>query len=381
LLRKLFRRKRQGASERDVKNANAVGAINPPTQDTRAAINELSQVVRNDPEAVEIYLALGSLYRSQGEIERAIQIRNSLIVRSGLDPQLKARAFFELGRDFRRGGFLDRAEQAFNEARRIIGDTEDIHFEVARLQAERGHYLDAADSFGRLEQPLLRAHYLVRAARDAFAGNQDALGTKSLKAALRVFPGSIEAWMETVIQAYRAGAAAKTAANIVEALDLVEPDIRFVLFEGLLMEVSRADRAQNDGESQHDWVNACSVAELVEAFRPRLAAIEPDMLNHYYFAKMLLKNREIDEAKDWFEKALLLHPDFWLARLELFELSKPEQKFTPFFKEQLNFFMNRAREVSRFYCGKCGLKRDTLFFVCPRCKSWHSIKFRTDFSQ
>jgi lipopolysaccharide biosynthesis regulator YciM len=381
LFRKLFHRNRRGASEQDVRTANVIGAVSPPTQDTRAAINELSQVVRDDPEAVEIYLALGSLYRSQGEIERAIQIRNSLIVRSGLDPKLKARAFFELGRDFRRGGFLDRAEQAFNEARSIIGDNEEIHFEVARLQAERGHYRDAADSFGRLGQPLLRAHYLVRAAHDEYASGQESHGAKLLKYALRAFPGSVEAWLERIVQAYRNGSAAKMASAIVEAQALVEPGIRFVLFEGLLQEVARAERADDSGDQQHEWAEACSVADLVKVLRPKLEALEPDMLNHYYFGQMLLKNRDIDEAKDWFERALLLQPDFWLARLELFELSRSEQKLTPFFREQLTFFMDRAREVSRFYCGKCGLKRDTLFFVCPRCKSWHSIKFRTNFSQ
>ena len=90
-------------------------------QDTRAAIEELSQAVRNNPESVEIYLALGNLYRSQGEIERAIHIRNSLINRPGLDSALRARSYFELGRDFLRGGMLDKAREAFSLAAKLMG--------------------------------------------------------------------------------------------------------------------------------------------------------------------------------------------------------------------------------------------------------------------
>ena len=79
----------------------------PASRDTLAAIGELSRLVRDNPDLVEIYLALGNLYRAQGEIERAVHIRTSLMVRPGLEARVKARTLFELGRDYRRGG-LDR---------------------------------------------------------------------------------------------------------------------------------------------------------------------------------------------------------------------------------------------------------------------------------
>ena len=54
-------------------------------RDTLAAIRALNQEVRNDPNGVETYLALGNLYRSRGDLERAIQIRNGFIVRPALE--------------------------------------------------------------------------------------------------------------------------------------------------------------------------------------------------------------------------------------------------------------------------------------------------------
>jgi len=380
---KLFNRKKGLKHDHNLRAAqNPVGGEAPPIQDTRAAIEELSQVVKNDPEAVEIYLALGSLYRSQGEIERAIQIRNSLIVRPGLEREFKARAYFELGRDFRRAGFLDRAESAFLEARSYGHDSTAIHYEMARLSAERGFFEKAAESYGQLDLPLLQAHYLVRLAMDCFEEGSDSQGHRALRHAIRAYPGAVEAWLEQLIQAYKNGNAKKLADILKDALQKVEPGLRFVLLEGVLQLLVRADREKANAENDAtQWAKACSDRDVVSMIMPVIESQDPDVLLLYYGAAFLLRIDDLENAKAWLEKALVLQPDFWLARLELFELSKDDQTLTPFFKEQLSFFMGRARKVRRFFCRRCGLKRDQIFFNCPRCHSWHSIAFRTDFSQ
>lgn len=378
-----FNRKKSDGHEQHLKaTRQAGGGETLPVQDTRAAIEELSQVVKNDPEAVEIYLALGSLYRSQGEIERAIQIRNSLIVRPGLDRQFKARAYFELGRDFRRGGFLDRAEKAFEEARSYGHDPTAIHHEMARLAAERGNYEKAADSYGQLGQPLPQANNLVRLAMDYFDEGENSKAHRALRHAIRAYPGAVEAWVEQIVQTYKSGSARKMADILKDGLDNVAPELRFVLLEGLVQAMVKAEReASQPLKDDAQWKGACSDKEVADAVLPMLETQEPDVLLLYYGAVFLLRINEIEDAKAWLEKALVLEPGFWLARLELFELSQNEQSLTPFFKEQLSFFMGHARNLRRFYCRRCGLKRDQLFFNCPRCRSWHSIAFRKDFSQ
>lgn len=240
---KLFNRKKAPTFDENLKAARAAGGgQTPPVEDTRAAIEELSSVVKNDPEAVEIYLALGSLYRSQGEIERAIQIRNSLIVRPGLEREFQARAWFELGRDFRRAGLLDRAEKAFTEARSLGYGHTAIHQEMARLSAERGSYEKAAESYGQLNLPLPQAHYLVRLAQDRFEEGNNSQAHRALRHAIRAYPGSVEAWLEQIVQAYKVGNHGKIADIIRQALEHVEPDLRFVLFEGLLHTVIKAEK-------------------------------------------------------------------------------------------------------------------------------------------
>jgi len=377
----LFNRKKAQSALFD-RTRLAGGGESPPVQDTRAAIEELSKVVQNDPEAVEIYLALGSLYRSQGEIERAIQIRNSLIVRPGLDREFKARAWFELGRDFRRAGFLDRAEKAFHEARSLGQDPISIHREMARLTAERGDFEKAAESYGQLDLPLPQAHFLVRLAKDRFAEGNASQGNRALRHAIRAYSGSVEAWLEQMTQAYKAGNANRIGDTLGLALDRVAPELRFVLFEGLLLALVQAERARvNAFGEETEWSRACPEEKVVEVVVPIIESQEPDVLLLYYGAMLMLRVDDTDNARSWLEKALMLNADFWQARLELFDLSRADQTLTPFFKEQLSFFLGRARQVRRFFCRHCGLKRDQIFFNCPRCHSWHSIAFRTDITE
>lgn len=348
-------------------------------QDTRAAIEELSQAVRNNPESVEIYLALGNLYRSQGEIERAIHIRNSLIARPGLDPVLKARSQFELGRDFRRGGMLDRSRQAFEDASLVLGRSEEIELELARLAADSGEFERAAEHYGRMNRALAQAHFLARQAGEHFRLGESALGEKFIKQALEVFPASPEAWLASVVQATLAGDTGQLSESLRSACANIPPPQRFLLLEGLLEALSAA-RVDNGGGSGAPALPPAQITALVQASVQTLATFPPDTLLCYYCAKLSLFEADLDNAKHWLEKALVLNADFWLARLELVSLVLTNQDLTHFLRDQMAYFISHARKSKRFVCQSCGFRWDKTFFVCPRCRSWHSILFRQEFS-
>lgn len=390
MLRKLFRSRKSSETDRLPDLTQPEGRFDPAASlDTKAAIDELSKVVRNNSEVVEIYLALGSLYRAQGEIERAIQIRNNIIVRPGLAPEFKARAYFELGRDFRRGGFLDRAAQALTEAERLGGRTAGLLLERARLAAQGNDFALAARLYGELEFPPAQAHYLVRLSQEERRGGSNSAAERSLRQALKAYSGSVEAWLERLIQLHDKDDADLFGKALREALDSVPSEMRFAVLEGLREHV-RQWRASNlppcdedggaDGEcdpAKKPHSGGLDDDELKGEILPVLDERQPDAMLSYYGAMLLLTGGYHAVARAWLERALSLEPEFWLARLELFSLARQDQTLTPFFQDQLDYFIDKARNVKRFVCKRCGLKRDTLFFVCPRCKSWHSITFRS----
>lgn len=81
------------------------------------AIEAFIEVVKVDPETVDLHFALGSLFRRRGETERAIRMHKNLLERSDLAAEQRRQALFELGEDYLKAGLLDRAEEAFLKLR------------------------------------------------------------------------------------------------------------------------------------------------------------------------------------------------------------------------------------------------------------------------
>ncbi len=77
------------------------------------AIESFIEVVKVDPQTIDLHFALGSLFRRQGEIDRAIRMHQNLLDRSDLAADKRQAATFELAQDFHRAGLLDRAEEMF----------------------------------------------------------------------------------------------------------------------------------------------------------------------------------------------------------------------------------------------------------------------------
>src|SRR5690349_4067394 len=83
------------------------------------AIDELSQAARAAGDPLEIHLILGNLYREKGQVGRAIQEHQALLQRPKLRRLEHANVLLCLGLDYRSGGFVDRAIEAFNEVLRL----------------------------------------------------------------------------------------------------------------------------------------------------------------------------------------------------------------------------------------------------------------------
>src|SRR5437899_11076720 len=82
------------------------------------AIEAFIEVVKVDPETVELHFALGSLFRRRGETERAIRMHRNLLERPDLGGEQRLHAMVELGQDYLKAGLLDRAEEMFLKLKR-----------------------------------------------------------------------------------------------------------------------------------------------------------------------------------------------------------------------------------------------------------------------
>lgn len=118
--------------------------------DPERAEQALAAVVQQDSTQIEVYLALGQLYRRRGEIGRAIRIHQNLLLRSDLAWEDRERALRGLARDFRKGGFLQRALSAYEELRDHRPRDPEALSALARLRADVRDFDAAFDAQRRL---------------------------------------------------------------------------------------------------------------------------------------------------------------------------------------------------------------------------------------
>ena len=135
---KLFDRRRARQSPHFILGLNHLVG-----QQIDLAIDELEKAAQVDPAALEIRLVLGNLYREKGQVGRAIQEHQSLLQRPRLRPLEHANVLLCLGLDYRKGGFVDRAVEAFSEVLRLDPTNEAALLNLEKLQEDQHQWHEA----------------------------------------------------------------------------------------------------------------------------------------------------------------------------------------------------------------------------------------------
>lgn len=93
------------------------------------AVDLFLDMLKEDSSAFEAHLTLGNLFRSRGEVERAIRIHQSLVESASLSFEQRLLATQQLGRDYMAAGVYDRAENMFLQL------TDEVDFKNSAYQS------------------------------------------------------------------------------------------------------------------------------------------------------------------------------------------------------------------------------------------------------
>ena len=121
------------------------------------AIEAFIEVVKVDPQTVELHFALGSLFRRRGEVERAIRMHQNLVERPDLQDDQKLVALFELAQDYLKAGLLDRAEELFLKLENTVHAEAALKFLLEIYQQEKD-WQKATGIAGKLKSVTGRSH-------------------------------------------------------------------------------------------------------------------------------------------------------------------------------------------------------------------------------
>ncbi len=324
------------------------------------AIDAFIEIVKLDPETVELHFALGSLFRRRGETERAIRVHQNLLARPDLALEHQTHAQYELGQDYLKAGLLDRAEETFNllvdsqysaEARRALLEIYQREKEWTRA-IEAAHALQEAGAGGRQKEI---AQFYCEIAQDELVHMNTAAALPVLEKALAADRKNVRATLllGDVYLAQGDVEAALLAWRRVEQQSV--PHVALVAQR--LMDGYRAlGRPQEGANLIRSYLSEASSIDLLEVVFK--AVLELDGVE----AANQLVSDELRRTPTLLGLDKLLEGRLMNARPE----ARPELSLVK------NLVHGYAQKLARYQCSFCGFKARQFYWQCPGCSHWET---------
>ncbi|WP_063655871.1 lipopolysaccharide assembly protein LapB [Candidatus Arsenophonus triatominarum] len=328
------------------------------------AVDLFLDMLKEDSSAFEAHLTLGNLFRSRGEIERAIRIHQSLFESNSLSFEQKLLATQQLGRDYLAAGVYDRARNIFLQ----LVDEQDFRFSALQslltiYQATSDWYkaIEVAEKLVKMGNPQFKqeiAHfYCELALLELSSDDLDGAFLLLNKAAQSSKNATRVSIMKGRIHIARA-----EYEKAISVLKQVFDQDRDLVSETLAMLYECYHHLAN----WHDW----------EAYIQQCVAGDCGATAQLYLAEIIEKRKGLEKAQIFIKQQLERHPTMRLFyKLIDYHLADAEEGRA---KESLELLRNMVGEQIRskpdYRCCKCGFTTHSLYWYCPSCRSWDTIK-------
>lgn len=333
------------------------------------AIEVFVKLLEVDNETAEVHLALGNLFRRQGEVDRALRIHQNLVARPNLKPQHRNQACYELGQDYLRAGMLDRAESLF------VGLVEQGIFGARALAGlvsiyEQGRdWPQAIETARKLEsvrgqsqRPMI-AQYLCELAEIERRRRNVSRAHELLRQALSEHPTCVRA---SLTQGALFEAANDQSAAIEAYQRVVKQDLGFI--SEILDPLERCYSERQDVEG---------LRAVLDDLLKRSTSIAPRIA----MTRLLMREGKERVALDYLNSALRAQPNWYGFHYLLTLMEQLGQRSdvgatsrSDGALEGLRATLRKMLEVSaRYRCHHCGFDGRNLHWQCPRCRQWNSM--------
>lgn len=327
------------------------------------AVDVFIKLLEVDSDTLETHLALGSLFRRRGEVDRSIRIHQNLIARPQLDKGYKAQALSALGQDYLKAGVLDRAEKLFLELLDLGEINENDLHSLLHIYQQEKDWEKAIDIATQLQKksgnsmlPVIAQYHCELAEMKRSQGDiegaldycrsAEAIDHNCVRANL--LRGDIEVTLGHYDSAVRCFRRVKDqdASFMSEAVD---PLVK--CYQALNKEDELLSYLNECLKQYHRYRLVVVISQYIQKQEGDVAAIEflaeqirrrPSLRMLRYLVNLYIEN----SAGGTREKLIILQ----------------------------NFMDTLLEDKPTYRCGHCGFSGRTLYWLCPSCHHWMTVK-------
>jgi len=326
------------------------------------AVDVFLKMVEVDSETVETHLALGSLFRRRGEVDRAIRIHQNLIARPNLSTKQRLTALYHLGLDYMGAGVLDRAENLFTQ----LVSSEDFRelslrqlleiYQQQRDWEQAIKIVEQLESEGNVVRHML-THLHCELVEEARTKGSFDHAQKILKRANTLDATHFRVQLLQA-QLLNDNAYYKQALKIYAQLVLDKPES----IPLLLPEI--AGLYQTLGKPN----------EFVQFLREKATRLKNEPEIALLLNVLFLYEQDVTFIEETLDK---IHgrANLWSLRLLILIFLEKSIGFGQDYLQQLKAFVEKLmNERAGFQCRQCGFSGHEFYWQCPSCKTWDTVK-------
>lgn len=327
------------------------------------AVDVFIKVLEVDSETVETHLALGNLFRRRGEVDRAIRIHQNLIARPSLAKLHRVQALLALGQDYQKAGVLDRAERLFLQVvdmGEYAAESLQYLLEIYQQQKNWERAILIAAQYEALAGERISkqiAHYYCELADIARMRKENDIAHQQIKNALKVDSNCVRASFLMAEMKFVAGQFKEAIQNY-QQVKQQDPEY---LSETLMPLVTCYEAMDGQAELMN------YLLQCLQDY-PRISIV-------LVIADQIQKQQGDRAAIEFIAHQLHQQPSLrGLKRLIALQLvtADAQSRENLVLLQELTASLLKNKPIYR--CEHCGFGGRTLYWQCPGCKNWGSVK-------
>lgn len=336
------------------------------------AIKEFLNAVDLNRETIDTYFALGGLFRSNGEIEKAIAIHRSLIARESISEATRLMALKELAVDFDKGGFVDKAIETYKDVLKINRDQHDVIQNLCRIYEDTEdwdqayNYRIMLSKVGHENQSETISHILVQKAKTQFEKGSFRQAMEDLDDAFRFSP-SVSAKILR-LKLHLVQGQMEDANMLLMELLKEHPMFSSFLFVSL-------DELHKGAPQPVEYAQRLDTLKrtFLEMQDGDLMSAPSVVLSKI---RLLKANERPQEAFELLDRWMKNHGQSDVLKMEYIKLLIAVGKSDEALVQTQQLLNTLSGSLTRHYCSQCGYNSDEIFWRCPQCHNWETIQFR-----